>query len=97
MSPQPNISKSLQIHSAMQDSTIVSIVKKNRSSWLRGAEVLRLTWTGCLSLHQPALCLFKSFKNCLRWMLVETLALTEIASRRRHERRKGRAVDVKVA
>lgn len=30
MSPQPNISKSLQIHSAMQDSTIVSIVIKKK-------------------------------------------------------------------
>lgn len=30
MSPLPNISKSLQIHSAMQDSTIVSIVIKKK-------------------------------------------------------------------
>lgn len=34
MSPQPNISKSLQIHSAMQDSTIVSIVIKKKSPTL---------------------------------------------------------------
>lgn len=34
MSPQPDISKSLQIHSAMQDSTIVSIVRKKVSPTL---------------------------------------------------------------
>lgn len=49
MSPQPNISKSLQIHSAMQDSTIVSIVIKKVSPTLElGAAKVTTVPPGCV-------------------------------------------------
>lgn len=81
MSPQLNISKLLQIQSAMWDSTIVSIVLKenvspalgckghNYSSSVREMDGSCLTLTGC----SPVISFIVVVRvvNCLRWMLLE--------------------------
>lgn len=104
---QPNISKLLQIQSAMWRSTIVSIVLENVESSLElqghSSSLVRKRDGGCLTFYwvfssQNRYCYSKScklFEMDAFWS--EMLVLTEIASRRRHERRKGRAVDVNVA
>lgn len=98
MSPLPNISKLLQIPSALWESTIASIVLENEGKALscEAAGVLPrcVTWMcGCLTLTGRFHCRTVEVRveSCLRLMLLEMLVLTEIAGRRRHEGRKGKS------
>lgn len=92
MSPRPNIRKLLQILSALWESTIASIVLENESKALScratGVPPHCVKWMcGRLTLTGRLFTVVVRVVNCLRRMLV----LTEIAGRRRHERRQGKS------